>query len=67
MTIGMQIRFLRRKRFLKQDKLAEKLGCSVSSIRRWENDDGGPNWDLLLKLSTFFGMSLSEFLNGVTQ
>lgn len=67
MTIGMRIRYLRRKRFLKQEKLAEKLGCGVASIRRWENDDGGPNWAWLLKLAAFFGMTLSEFLEGVTR
>lgn len=67
MTLGMRIRYLRRKRFLKQEKLAENLGCSVASIRRWENDDGGPSWELLLKLAAFFGMTLSEFLEGVTR
>lgn len=65
MTIGMRIRYLRRKRFLKQEKLAEMLGCGVAPIRRWENDDGGPNWAWLLKLAAFFGMTLSEFLEGV--
>ena len=38
MTMGLRIAALRRKRDMKQDDLAQKLGVSPQAVSKWEND-----------------------------
>ena len=55
-SFGRHIRSLRKARGLTQDKLAEKSGVAVDTIRRLEMGSFSPSLDTLTKIGT--GMSL---------
>ena len=62
--IGNFISSERKKRKLTQAKLAEKLYVSEKTISKWENANGVPDTNSLLKLSEIFEISINELLNG---
>ncbi len=51
MSVEMNIRVLRKKEGLSQEQLAEKVGVSVMTVRRWEWGETAPNAKMLLKLA----------------
>ena len=64
MQIGKNIRYLRRKSDLSQDKLAELLGYkSFSTVQKWETGENFPPIKTLEKLSDIFKVSLYELTN----
>ena len=62
--IGNFISSERKKRKLTQARLAEKLYVSEKTISKWENANGVPDTNSLLKLSEIFEISINELLNG---
>ena len=58
LTIGTNIRALRRKHHITQEQLAEKLGVSYQSVSRWENDTCYPDMELLPALARIFSVSI---------
>ena len=66
LTIGTNIRALRRKHHITQEQLADKLGVSYQSVSRWENDTCYPDMELLPALARIFSVSI-EHLLGVSE
>ncbi len=66
LTIGTNIRALRRKHHITQEQLADKLGVSYQSVSRWENDTCYPDMELLPALARIFSVSIDRLL-GVSE
>ncbi len=56
MSFGARLRQERLRRHLSQEALAEALGISPRSIRRWEKEEAIPQATVRLQLSRFFGL-----------
>lgn len=63
MTLGEQIKTMRKQAGMSQEKLAEKLGVSRQAITKWENNGGVPEVENLLALSTLFNVSVDSLLS----
>ena len=61
--IGSFIRELRKEQGLTREQLAEELGVSNRSISRWENGVNMPDFDLVIALANFFGITVGELLD----
>ena len=59
MSLGANIKRLRRERKLTQEKLAEQVGVSFQAVSAWERDEYRPDTDKLIKLSDVLGVSVS--------
>lgn len=59
-TIGKNIRRLRKQCGLKQTELAKLLYCSNTGISAWENGVNQPNAYSLMKMSEVFDCSIDE-------
>ena len=57
------IKELRKKRELRQEDLAEKLGVTRQTIIAIENDKYDPTLDLAMKISEFFGISVNDIFH----
>ncbi len=60
--VGKNIKYHREKHNLTQKMLAEQIGYTEKSVSKWENNDGIPTLDVLLKLCTLFCISLDELV-----
>ncbi|MBQ6664610.1 MAG: helix-turn-helix transcriptional regulator [Synergistaceae bacterium] len=56
------IRTLRKRRGLTQEQLAEQLGVSVMTVRRWEWGERVPNADDLRKASQVLDIPVTELM-----
>lgn len=52
----------RKKANLTQKQLAEKLNYTEKSVSKWENGNGFPSTEMLLKLAEFFKVSLDDLV-----
>ena len=64
MDISNRIRELRKSKGLNQFELAESVGISVDTVRRWESNKQVPRADELHNLSHVLGVTVEELLNG---
>lgn len=62
MTFGENIRNHRKQAGLSQEALADQLGVSRQAISKWENDNGMPETENLIKMATLFDTSLDTLL-----
>ena len=62
LTIGENIRRLRREKDMTQEQLADRLGLTYQSVSRWENGTAYPDMELLPPLAQMFGVSIDELL-----
>ena len=62
LTIGENIRKLRREKDMTQERLAELLGVTYQSVSRWENGTAYPDMELLPPLAQLFGVSVDALL-----
>ncbi len=62
LSIGENIRRLRRQRDITQEQLAERLGVTYQSVSRWENGNAYPDMELLPAISDIFSVSIDELL-----
>ena len=60
--VGQRIKELRGP--LPQPELARKLNVSLRAVQKWEGGDSAPQWDNLVRLSKFFGVSQNYLLYG---
>ncbi|WP_434598644.1 helix-turn-helix domain-containing protein (plasmid) [Pseudomonas sp. R4-76] len=60
--IGSRIRSHRKARHISQAALAEALDIETSTVSRYERGDHSPDGEQLLKLASFFNVSVIEFL-----
>lgn len=63
MTLGEKIRTLRKNAQLSQEALAEQLDVSRQAVSKWENDNGLPETEKLIKMAKLFHVSLDTFIN----
>ncbi|MBP3447714.1 MAG: helix-turn-helix domain-containing protein [Clostridia bacterium] len=56
------IKYLRKEKGISQQKLADKLGVSRSTIAMWETGQSQPDNDMLKKLSEIFSVSIDYLL-----
>lgn len=63
MNIGEKIAFLRKRKGLTQEQMAEILEISRQSVSRWEVNIAFPETEKLLKLSRLLGCSVDFLLN----
>ena len=61
-TIGENIKRLRRERELTQEQLAEVLNVSITAVSKWERGETMPDITLLFPLAHYFHVSLDELM-----
>lgn len=61
-SIGKNIKNLRLKRELTQEKVAEALGVSFQTISKWEREESYPDITLLPSIASYFSVSCDELL-----
>ena len=59
---AMRLKALREKRGISQLKLAMDLGMNQNSISRYENETRQADYDTLIKLADYFGVSIDYLL-----
>lgn len=64
MTIGERLLKLRKERNLSQEELANVLDVSRQTISKWETDQSTPDFDKIIPLCEFFGITSDELLTG---
>ena len=62
LTIGENIRRLRKEAGLTQEQLADKLGVSYQSVSRWELGVTYPDMEMIPALTECFGVSADALL-----
>lgn len=62
MTIGTNIKRLRRERNITQDRLAEALGITSRAVSQWETGKTSPDLSVIPSLCHIFGVSSDELL-----
>jgi transcriptional regulator with XRE-family HTH domain len=60
--LGKKLAALRKARGLTQQQLADALGASQSVVAYYERRAENPSLEVLQKLATFYGVSVSELL-----
>lgn len=60
MALGDQIKYLRIRRGLTQEALANEFGISAQAVSKWERSTASPDIELLPRISTFFGVTMDE-------
>ena len=64
MTIGDRLLKLRRERNLSQEDLANVLDVSRQTISKWETNQSMPDFDKIVPLCNYFGITTDELLTG---
>ena len=62
--IGCFIKELRKEKGITQEQLAEILNISGRTVSRWETGNNMPDISLLVEISEFFEVSVTEIING---
>ncbi len=62
MSLGENLQYLRQKRGLTQEQIAEQLQVSRQSVSKWESDNSYPEMDKILQLCDIFQCSLDIFV-----
>lgn len=63
MNLGTRLRQIRKQSGLSQAQLAKILHISRQSISKWENDLSSPDVEMLLKLSSYYKVSIDEIVD----
>ena len=64
MTIGDRLLKLRKERNLSQEELANELDVSRQTISKWETNQSIPDFDKIVPLCEYFGITTDELLTG---
>jgi transcriptional regulator with XRE-family HTH domain len=62
--IGNFFKELRREKNLTQQELAEKFNVSNRTVSRWETGSNMPDLDIIIEMSYFYEVDISELLDG---
>jgi len=60
--IGQKILEARQKKNITQKELADRFGCYVSNIRKWENGESMPNVAVFFRVALFLNMNTDDIL-----
>ena len=58
--LGLKIHRIREERGITANQLAEKLGCALQTVYRWESGTRMPDIPTLMKIAQILGVSLDE-------
>lgn len=61
-NLGEKLKFLRKKRDLTQEQLAELLGISFQAVSKWETNTSTPDISMFPILANFYGVTTDELL-----
>ena len=61
-TIGANIKRLRREKGITQEQLAEAMNVSCAAVSKWERGETFPDVTLLQPLAFYFGVSLDSLM-----
>ena len=64
MKISERLYNLRKDKKLSQEELANVLGVSRQSISKWETGESTPDFDKIIPLCNFYGITSDELLSG---
>lgn len=64
MTFGENLQFLRKRRGMTQEDLAEKMEVSRQSVSKWESGSAYPEMDAILRLCGLFRCDMDTLLRG---
>lgn len=64
LKIGLFLLRLREEKHMTQDEVGEYVGVSNKAVSKWETGEGLPNYEALMALSTLYGVTVNEILNG---
>lgn len=64
MNISERLFDLRKKKNLSQEELANILGVSRQTISKWETGESNPDFDKIIPLCEFYGITSDELLSG---
>lgn len=64
MNIGKKMKEVRKRNCLTQEQLANKVGISLMSIRRYEKDERSPNMKTLKKIAAALDVPISDLIEG---
>ena len=64
MTISERLYNLRKERNLSQEELANILDVSRQTVSKWETDQSTPDFDKIVPLCNYFGITTDELLTG---
>ena len=64
MTVGERLLNLRKEKRLSQEELANILDVSRQTISKWETDQSTPDFDKIVPLCNYFGITTDELLTG---
>ena len=62
--IGSFLKELRKEKGLTQEQLAELVYVSDRTVSRWETGSNLPSLDILIRISDYYNVELSEILDG---
>lgn len=62
MTFGEKLKHLRASRFLSQQKLADELGISQSTVAAYEVNTREPDFDMLQRIADYFHVPRSSLV-----
>ena len=62
MRLGNQLQKLREEQKMLEEEVAKQVGVSVQNIHKWENNQGYPEIQHLLKLGDIYGTTIDEFI-----
>ena len=65
MNFNDRLADLRRRKGLSQEQLGYELGVSRQTVSKWELGQSYPDFQKLVLLSDYYGMSLDELVKGV--
>ena len=63
MSLAVNLRLQRKKAGLTQIALAEKLGVSIATMRRWESGETSPTGRTIVELASLLKISASDLVN----
>ena len=61
-SIGENIKRLRRSKGMTQEQLADILNISNAAVSKWERGDSFPDITLLFPIADYFGVSVDELM-----
>lgn len=64
MTIGERLLKLRKEKNISQEELANVLDVSRQTVSKWETDQTTPDFDKIIPLCEYFGITSDELLTG---
>ncbi|WP_130862371.1 helix-turn-helix domain-containing protein [Bacilliculturomica massiliensis] len=65
MNFNERLLELRKSKGLSQDELGERLGVSRQTVSKWELAQSYPDFQRLVLLSDYFGLTLDELVKGI--